>query len=106
MEANTVHLYTRITAANFNDFAMSYLQTYYLEWRRNDFLYFLFHFKSRFLAVRVIETAAIDELADPSSGLSRWSAAARGFGSRVRIPFIVWMFVSCVFCCVGSGLWD
>jgi len=45
VEANTVHLCTRITEANFNDFSMSYLDTHYSEWRCKDFLYFLFKVK-------------------------------------------------------------
>jgi hypothetical protein len=39
-------------------------------------------------------------------GLRRRSAAAWLLGSRVRIPFRAWMFVSCVYMlsCVGRGL--
>jgi hypothetical protein len=63
VEANTVHLCTIIIAANFNDFSMSYLDTYYSEWRCKGF----FLKKKRFIAMKIIEPAAIDEWAAPSS---------------------------------------
>jgi hypothetical protein len=39
-------------------------------------------------------------------GVRRRPESARLLGSRVRIPLRVYMFVSCVLCCVGSGLCD